>query len=146
MNNDKDGLINFTDLGGLDPAISSVLGGFERQEQRKSLSPEERKKLRKKEQKQAKERRRMQQRAENRVTLDLPSGMKARLEEIASEESINVSQLAAFLIAYALREYPGLPLSEHKTSSRTPKHDFNLAAPGGWWKPEKPENEGRPSK
>lgn len=128
------GLITFHDMGGLDPSIQSVLGGYERQEQAKNLSPEERKKLRKKEQKQAAERKRMHKRSANRATLDLPPGMKERLEQIAADESINVSQLAAFLIAYALRDYPGLPLSEHKTGSRTPRHDFNLAPPAEWWK------------
>lgn len=127
------GLIDFADLGGLDPAISSVLGTYQRQELEKNLSPEERKKARKLEQKKAKEQKRMQARKENRVTLDFPPGMKARLEEIAAEESINVSQLAAFLIAHALAARAVLSIQDYKTRSHTPKHEYNLSAPAEWW-------------
>jgi len=76
-----------------------------------------------------------------RVKYDLDPAQKAAVETAARTEETSASQLAAFLLAFALREYHAgnaelrSALDAGKTPSRTPHFARNLDAPSAWTEP-----------
>jgi len=77
-----------------------------------------------------------------RVKYDILPEMKAAIEAEAKQIDTSASQLAAFLLAWALKEYAaGNPdlrqsLRDAKMTARTLKFSYNLAIPEGWVKRE----------
>lgn len=73
-----------------------------------------------------------------RVIYDLTPELKAAIEAEAKRQGTSASQLAAFLLAFAVREARAgneeisTALRDGKTPSRTMKFEWNLDAPEGW--------------
>lgn len=79
----------------------------------------------------AQRRRREKEKKRVRAIYDLPSAIKERVIEIAAEEGVPPSQLAAFLLHHALRAYDAseIDLSSHKRLSRVPRYEWFLDLP-----------------
>lgn len=102
----------------IDPAVSAVMddavyGGMERARMRRSMTPGKRRKA-------DRDARRV------RATYDLPEQLIERLEKVAAQESLPVSQVAAF---YLLSGLEGRPLEMIKRPSRSPRFDWVLELP-----------------
>lgn len=75
-----------------------------------------------------------------RVKYDLPPLLKAAIEAEAKGWGTSASQLAAFLLAWAMREYnahnDGLrqAIREARTSTKTLRFTYDLEIPGDWGK------------
>ncbi len=73
-----------------------------------------------------------------RVIYDLSPDLKQAIEVEAKRQGTSASQLAAFLLAYAVKGVRSgnaeikAALGEGKSPSRTMKFDFNLDAPESW--------------
>jgi macrodomain Ter protein organizer (MatP/YcbG family) len=117
----QQGLTGFDDLPGVDPAVESLLGQGQRRQVEAHLPKNER--TRKK-----KERERAEKRLARRINLDLPVELKQRLERLAKEEGVPVSQLVAFLLYDPVTrlEQETITLWSYKTASGCPKFEANL--------------------
>jgi hypothetical protein len=75
-----------------------------------------------------KEREHAQKRIPNRIGLDIPVGLKSRLEDLAKSEGVPISQLVAFLLyePVLLLEQKRISLWGYKTASHSPKYESNL--------------------
>lgn len=73
-----------------------------------------------------------------RVIYDLTPELKAAIETEAKRQGTSASQLAAFLLTYAVRAAKSgndeikAALRDGKTASRTMKFEWNLDAPENW--------------
>jgi len=74
-----------------------------------------------------------------RVKYDLPEELKTRIEEAAQANGTSASQLAAFLLTFAIREYEAETdqgqtlreaVEESKEPSRSMRFAWNLRLPG----------------
>lgn len=103
----------------IDPAVADLLGHMDRKTEERSLSTADR-------QRRAKER--AKAKARNRVMLDLPPEIEARIKAIATDESCPASQVAALLIWQGLSDLNNglLDLDQFKKSSRSPRYNWNL--------------------
>ena len=109
---------------GMDPAVQAYLGNGqqvrlnEQREREKSLSKSQRRK-------------RKRDKARIKATYDLPAGIKEQVENIAAEYRIPKSQLVAFLLDRALREYAQgkIDLQPHLRPSRVPRFEMFLKLP-----------------
>ncbi len=121
VKDNAEGLTNFNNFPGIDPAVQSLLGQVQRRQVEAHLPKNER--YRKK-----KERERTQRRKPNRINLDLPQDMKRRIEVLAKREGVPISQLVAFLLIEPvdLLEKRDISLWGYKTASRCPKFECNL--------------------
>ncbi len=119
--NQPNGLTNFGDLGGIDPAVDSLITQGERRQADAHLSTKERRKK-------AKQRERMQQRREFRVTYDLPPSIRNQVARLAEKGKFPASQLAAVLLAEALKrlEMGEIDLDKYKVPSDSPRYEWNL--------------------
>jgi hypothetical protein len=116
---------------GIDAAVQAYLGRSAqaevdaRREREMSLSKSKREKRKK-------------DKARNRVWYDLPGEIIDRIAEIAAEHQIPKSQLAAFLLDRAIREYDAgeIDLTPYLRPSRIPRFSSFLILPGevdsGW--------------
>jgi hypothetical protein len=75
-----------------------------------------------------KERERAQKRIPNRINLDLPQGLKKRLEVLAKREGVPISQLVAFLLFIPIYQLEKRTISlwGYKTASGCLKFECNL--------------------
>ncbi len=122
MKNDTPkGMTSFNDLSGVDPAVESLLGQVQRRQVEAHLPKNER--ARKK-----KERERAEKRKPNRINLDLPQDLKKRLELLAKNEGVPISQLVAFLLYEPVFQLEKriISLWGYKTASGCPKFECNL--------------------
>lgn len=121
MKDNAEGLTNFNNFPGIDPAVQSLLGQVQRRQVEAHLPKNER--YRKK-----KERERTQRRKPNRINLDLPQDLKKRLEVLAKREGVPISQLVAFLLLEPvdLLKKRVISLWGYKTASRCPKFECNI--------------------
>ncbi len=113
------GFVNFDDV---DPAVSALLGKQRQREGEKRLSPRERRRK-------ARERERAKRRLAGRVNWDLPPALKERLNAIAEEEGVPVSQLATVLLIEGLRRLRSGELQLRKYYSDSPRFRFVLEVP-----------------
>jgi hypothetical protein len=80
-------------------------------------------------------------RARVRVKYDLDPALKAAVDAGAKAEGTSASQLAAFLLSWAMREYHAgnaelrSALEDGKSDARTPRVASNLDAPSRWLQP-----------
>lgn len=77
------------------------------------------------------ERERLRQAARVRVQIDIDPEIKDRVQALASELQVPVSQVYAFLVWHAL-EAAGrgeIDFSEHTYGSKSPKYPYNLRIP-----------------
>ncbi len=117
----QQGFTSFEDLPGVDPAVESLLGQWQRRQIESHLPKNERSRKKK-------ERERAQKRIPGRIGLDLPVDLKHRLITLAQKEGVPISQLVAFLLyefIYFL-EQERISLWGYKTISTSPKFDSNL--------------------
>ncbi len=112
----------FVDFGDVDPAVSALLGEQKKRGEEKRLSPRERRRK-------ARERGRAKRRLAGRVNWDLPPALKARLNAIAEEEGVPVSQLATALLIEGLKRLQSGELSLRKVYSDSPRFRFVLELP-----------------
>ncbi len=117
----QQGFTGFNDLPGVDPAVESLLGQGQRRQAEAHL-PRSQRSQRKK------ERERARKRLAKRINLDLPVDLKQRLETLAKNEGVPISQLAAFLLYAPVHELEkrGISLWGYKTTSGCAKFEFNL--------------------
>ena len=103
----------------IDPVVADLLGHMDRRAEERTLSVADRKRK-------AKERAKAQ--ARNRVMLDLPPEIEARIKAIATDESCPASQVAALLIWQGLNDLDNgiLDLDQYKRTSRSPRYNWNL--------------------
>lgn len=121
MKNDINGFTSFDNLPGMDPAVESLLGQGQRRQDEARLPRIERSRKKK-------ERERAEKRRPHRINLDLPVDLKKRLELLAKQEGVPISQLVAFLLyepVYQL-ERRAISLWGYKTASGCPKFECNL--------------------
>ena len=122
MKNDTSkGMTSFADLSVVDPAVESLLGQGHRRQDEARLPRTERSRKKK-------ERERAEKRKPNRINLDIPADLKKRLELLAKNEGVPISQLVAFLLyepVYQL-ESKAISLWGYKTASGCPKFECNL--------------------
>ncbi len=121
VKDNAEGLTNFNNFPGIDPAVQSLLGQVQRRQVEAHLPKNERSRKKK-------ERERTQRRKPNRINLDLPQDLKKRLEVLAKREGVPISQLVAFLLYEPLDqlEKQMISLWGYKTASGCPKFDCNL--------------------
>jgi hypothetical protein len=107
----------------IDPAVAELLGTMEQKANERSLPLEDRRR-RKKEREKAK--------ARNRVMLDLPHEIEARIKNLAAKHECPISQIAALLIWQGLQDLENglLNPSAYKKPSRSPRYSWNLVFPG----------------
>ena len=76
-----------------------------------------------------------------RVKYDLDPALKATIEATAKAEGTSASQVAAFLLAWGMKEYRAgnaelrSALDAGRSNARTPRVANNLDAPHGWIQP-----------
>lgn len=76
-----------------------------------------------------------------RVKYDLDPALKAAIETAGRAEGTSASQLAAFLLAWAMKEYHAgnaelrSALDAGKADARTPRVAYNLDTPSRWLHP-----------
>jgi hypothetical protein len=121
MKNDANGLTNFDNFPGVDPAVETLLGHVQRRQVESHLPKTERSRKKK-------ERERAQKRKPNRINLDLPQDLKKRSEVLAKREGVPISQLVAFLLYEPLHtlEARAISLWGYKTASHCPKFECTL--------------------
>jgi hypothetical protein len=122
MKNDPStGMTQFTNLPSVDPAVESLLGQGQRRQEDARLPRSERSRKKK-------ERERAERRKPNRINLDLPVDLKRRLENLARQESVPISQLVAFLLYEPVcqLERKEISLWSYMTASGCPKFDSTL--------------------
>jgi len=122
MKNDPStGMTQFNILPGVDPAVDSLLGQGQRRQEEARLPRNERSRKKK-------ERERAERRKPNRINLDLPVELKRRLEDLARQESVPISQLVAFMLYEPVSqlERKAISLWGYKTASGCPKFDSTL--------------------
>ena len=117
----QEGFTGFDELSGVDPAVESLLGQGQRRQVESHL-PKNQRSQRKK------ERERTQRRLVNRVNLDLPVDLKKRLEVLAKNEGVPVSQLVAFLLYGPVQQLEKhmISLWGYKTASGCRKFEWNI--------------------
>jgi hypothetical protein len=77
-----------------------------------------------------------------RVIYDLSPNLKTAIERAARRQGTSASQMAAFLLAFAIKELAGnnpeikAALLDGKSPSATMKFEWNLDAPEAWRPPE----------
>jgi len=120
-NNTPIGMTSFNDLSGVDPAVESLLGQVQRRQVEAHLPKNERSRKKK-------ERERAEKRKPNRINLDLPQDLKKRLELLAKNEGVPISQLVAFLLYEPVFQLEKriISLWGYKTASGCPKFECNL--------------------
>ena len=103
----------------IDPAVAELLGTMERKASERSLPREDRRRKKKEREK---------ARARNRVMLDLPQEIEARLKDLAIKHECPISQIAALLIWQGVKDLENglLNPSVYKKASRSPRYTWNL--------------------
>ncbi len=120
-NSTQQGFTAFDELPEIDPAVDSLIGQGQRRQAESHLAHKERSRKKK-------ERARAEKRIPNRIGLDIPVDLKRRLEVLAKEESVPISQLVAFLLYEQVRrlETKQISLWGYKIASSSPKYDSIL--------------------
>jgi hypothetical protein len=122
MKNDfQKGFTVFDNLPGVDPAVESLLGQGQRRQVESHLPRSERTQKKK-------ERERTQKRKPNGIHLDLPVDLKKRVEMLAKNEGVPVSQLVAYLLYFQVDQLEKhmISLWGYKTPSGCRKFDWNI--------------------
>jgi hypothetical protein len=103
----------------IDPAVAELLGAMDQKASERSLPREDRRR-KKKEREKAK--------ARNRVMLDLPQEIEARIKDLAEKHECPISQIAALLIWQGLKDLDSGLLNPgvYKKPSRSPRYTWNL--------------------
>jgi hypothetical protein len=122
MSADKEeGLTDFRDLGGLDPAVESVLSEGQKRRREAQLPLSERKKK-------VRQRRKSRARRGRRAVYDMDPDLIEQVKEIAQAHRVPASQVAALLITVGLEalEGEGVDIEALKTPSDSPRYEWNL--------------------
>ncbi|MEJ5315114.1 MAG: hypothetical protein WHS45_12130 [Anaerolinea sp.] len=122
-------------FAGFDEGVRLLLEESERRAEEQRLSPAERKRLaewrRKEEEKKRKEKEKARGRKPNKVTVDIPAGLREALERIAGKESVTVSQVITFFLFEAVERYEKKEIGfwGFKHPSESPRYDWILVHP-----------------
>lgn len=106
---------------GIDPAVTSALGGNEvygRMARERSMT-------------QGQKRKAALDRERNRVTLDMPDWMEEAVGAIAEELKVPRSRVACWLIAWALTRYDKAAMMRDRQPTRSMRYDWVLELPDG---------------
>ena len=95
----------------LSPDVDAILGGGERRQRERHLSP-------------AQKRERARQAARVRMTFDVPDWLKDELLRVADTEHTTASSVAAYLIARGIRALRRGEMRLPKIPSESPRFDF----------------------
>ncbi|MCW4004961.1 MAG: hypothetical protein NWE95_13740 [Candidatus Bathyarchaeota archaeon] len=103
----------------IDPAVSALIDSMEKSRAERAHPMADRKRQRKEREKNAKR---------NRVMLDLPPELEARLVALAHKIECPISQAAAYLLAIGLSELDAgrVDLRANRKPSKSPKFAWNL--------------------
>jgi len=118
-----------------DEQVAAILSEGERRFEEMSLSREERARLiemrRKETEKKRKEAEKARGRKPNKVTVDIPTGLREALERIAGKESVTVSQVITFFLFEAVERYEKKEIGfwGFKHPSESPRYDWILVHP-----------------
>ncbi|WP_322508783.1 ribbon-helix-helix domain-containing protein [Anaerolinea sp.] len=129
-----------------DEQVAEILSRGERHFDELRLSREERERLlkmrRKEEEKKRKEKEKAKGRKPNKVTVDIPAGLREALESIASKESVTVSQVITFFLFEAVERYEKKEIGfwGFKYPSESPRYDWILVHPNDVERMEKIES------
>ncbi|WP_322508291.1 hypothetical protein [Anaerolinea sp.] len=122
-------------FAGFDEGVRLLLEESERRAEEQRLSPAERKRLaewrRKEEEKKRKEKEKARGRKPNKVTVDIPAGLRESLESIAGKESVTISQVITFFLFEAVERYEKKEIGfwGFKHPSESPRYDWILVHP-----------------
>ncbi|MGB9880041.1 MAG: hypothetical protein ACPLRM_04690 [Anaerolineae bacterium] len=122
-------------FAGYDEGVQLLLNESQRRAEESRLSPQERKKLaelrRKEEEKKRREKEKARGRKPNKVTVDIPAGLREALESIAGKESVTVSQVITFFLFEAVERYDKGEIGfwGFKHPSESPRYDWILVHP-----------------
>lgn len=116
----NENLINFNETRP-DEAVGHLLSSTAQKKMESRMPKEER-------QRKVRERTRQQERLANRINIDLPENIKARLIALAKREGVPISQLVAFVLIPALPELEKAenPLWGFRLPSNCSKFMYNL--------------------
>ncbi len=105
----------------IDPAVAALLRHQDEKQSEAHLPKDERRKKNR-------EREKLRSLLPNRVTYDLPEGMKNHIAKIAETQKTSASQVAAILLTYGLEalEQGSIDLSSYRVPSRSPRYEWNL--------------------
>jgi hypothetical protein len=117
----EEGLTDFNDLGGLDPAVEAIIREGGRRRRESQLPVSERKKR-------VRERKKSQSRRGRRAVYDLPPDMIAAVKELAEAHRVPASQVAALLLTVGLEALEGgeVDIDAYKVPSDSPRYEWNL--------------------
>lgn len=119
----------------LDETVATIIEDQQRRFEEMRLSPEEKRALREKrrkdEEKKRKEKMRAQEREPYRVTVYLPPNLRERIEQIATDESVSMSQVITYFLFEALERFDNGEIGfwGHKQPSKSPRYDWALTHP-----------------
>jgi hypothetical protein len=123
---------------GYDEGLRLLMEETERRAEESRLSPEERKKLaqmrKREEERKRKEKEKAEGRKPNKVTVDIPFGLRQVLESIADKESVTVSQVITFFLFEAADRYEKKEIGfwGFKHPSESPRYDWILVHPNDY--------------
>lgn len=106
----------------IDPTVASLLTDLNRKQAERETPVKERQKKIKAREKAA---------ARNRVMLDLPVDIKAKVDDIAKQIGCPMSQVATVLLAIGLEhfEHPVIDIGSYRVPSKSPRYEWNLDIP-----------------
>lgn len=119
----------------MDETVATILGDQQRRFDEMRLSSEEkrilREKRRKDEEKKRKEKAKAQAQKPNRTLTYLPVALRERIEQIASDESVSMSQVITYFLFEALERFDKGEIGfwGHKQLSKSPRYDWVLMHP-----------------
>lgn len=116
-----EGLTDFSDVGGLDPAVDRLIAAGEQRRQEARLPLAERRQL-------AREREKSRDRRGRRAVYDLDPELIEAVKAIAAEHGVPASQVAAVLLTVGLEALAAgeVDLEALKTPSDSPRFEWNL--------------------
>ena len=118
-----------------DETVATILEEQQRRFDDLRLSPEEKRLLREKRRKEEEKKRKAQAKAAaqkpNRAMIYLPVALRERIEQVAAEEGVTVSQVITFFLFEALARFEEGEISfwGHKQLSSSPRYEWILTHP-----------------
>jgi hypothetical protein len=110
----------------LDPAVADLLDSMQKKITYKLLPKKKRDAI-------ARERAKIEARRDFRVTYDLPQALRDSVRDLAEEQGVPASQLAALALLRFMDDYKKgqVDLDALKEPSHSPRYDWNLNLPSG---------------
>lgn len=101
----------------LDPSVNQSIVSMEQTKKRRSMTPGQR-------------REEKRQKARNRLFVDLPPDIEARIGALAAAHGVTISGLVVLAIVRFLRDVGnGLDLTPYKQPTKSPRFDWRIVIP-----------------